>query len=244
MRQFVCVLITIATLTTSTALAASTAGPVNPAPFAATYAISYRGLEVGQLRFELREGEAGTYIYEAHAKPGLLASLAVGELAVERTVMRIDSDGVRPLSWYLDDGKSGDAKDGALVFAWDKKMVTGIMERQNIQLPTEPGLQDRLSIQVAVLTTLLRGQVLNTISMIDHNKIKRYSYRLTGSGRIKTPAGEFATILYESTRPGSSRVSRVWHAPALGYIPVRAEQLRKGTIETVMELVQVERGGG
>lgn len=243
MRRLVCALITITTLTTSTVLAKSTTGTVTPEPFVATYTISYRGFEVGQLRFELRKGEAGTFIYEAHAKPGLLASLAVGELAVERTVMCIDNDGVRPLSWYLDDGKSGDAKDGALVFSWDKKKVTGIMERQSIQLPTEPGLQDRLSIQVAVLTTLLRGQVLGTIAMIDHDKIKRYSYRLTGAGRIKTPAGEFATVLYESTRPGSSRVSRVWHAPALGYIPVRAEQIRKGTIETVMELVQVEQGG-
>jgi hypothetical protein len=198
---------------------------------------------VGRLCFALRTGEAGTFIYETRAKPGLLAGLVVGEQAVERSVMRIDSGGVRPLSWYLDDGKPGDAKDGALAFAWDEKRVTGTIEGRKIQLPAEPGLQDRLSIHVAVLTTLLRGHEPGIVPMVDRNKIKRYSYRRAGAGQIKTPAGEFAAVLYESTRPGSNRVSRVWHAPALGYLPVRVEQLRKGTVETVMELAQVERSG-
>jgi hypothetical protein len=37
-------------------------------------------------------------------------------------------------------------------------------------------------------------------------------------------------------------VSRVWHAAALGQVPVRAEQVRKGKVETVMELIELDRG--
>ncbi len=114
------------------------------------------------------------------------------------------------------------------------------MEGKRIDLPTEPLLQDRLSIQVAVLAALQRSVDPGTIALIDEEQIKHYTYTRAGSGRVKTKAGEFETVLYESTRPGSSRVSRVWHAPELGYLPVRAEQVRKGKVETVMELVRVE----
>jgi hypothetical protein len=214
-----------------------------PSPYAATYAVSYRGLSVGLLHFELRSEGAGRFVYESRPEPGLLARIIVGSGAFERSVLRIDAEGVRPLSWTLDDGKPGGAKDGALEFAWDQGRVSGTVEGERIELPTEPGLQDRLSLQVAVMTALLRGREPGTLPMIDHDRIKRYSYTRAGPGRIKTPAGEFEAVLYQSTRPGSVRLSRVWHVPALGFIPVRAEQLREGKVETVMELVKVERGG-
>ena len=47
-------------------------------------------------------------------------------------------------------------------------------------------------------------------------------------------------MIYESTRDGSSRVSRFWLAPQFDYAPVRAEQIRKGKVETVMTLVSWE----
>lgn len=241
MRQLILALITGTALVASIALATPTAGPVAPVPFTATYTVSYRGFEAGRLTFALRAKEGGTFVYETRAQPGLLAKILVGDQAVERSVMRIDSDGVHPLYWYLNDDKPGNAKDGALDFSWDEQRVTGTLEGQPVQLSTVPGLQDRLSLQIAVLIALLRGHEPGTIAMIDHDKIKRYSYRRTGAAQVKAPAGKFDTVVYESTRPGSSRVSRVWHAPALGYLPVRAEQIRNGKVETVMELVQVER---
>lgn len=215
-----------------------------PAPYTATYSVRYQGMTAGQLHFELRAEEAGRFVYETHATPGLLASLLVSNKAVERSIMRIDADGVRPLSWFLDDGKSGKGNDGALEFAWDEKRVTGTVKGERVDLPTEPGLQDRLSFQVASMTALLRGREPGTIPVLDDDRIKPYSYSRQGAARIKTQAGEFETVLYESTRPRSKRLSRIWHAPTLGYIPVRFERLNRGKVEMVMELVTVERSEG
>lgn len=219
----------------------SPAYAADPAPYSATYAVSYRGLEGGLIRFDLRAEKDGKFIYESHAQPSFLASFFVSDSAVERTVMRIDAEGVHPLSWYTEDGRAGEKRDGELEFAWDGGKVVGIVEGERVELPTEPGLQDRLSVQVAVMTALLRGEEPGTIPMVADDKIKRYTYIRGMSGSIKTRGGEFDTVLYQSTRPGSDRLSRVWYAPALGYIPVRAEQLRKGKLETVVELVRVVR---
>jgi hypothetical protein len=115
------------------------------------------------------------YVYESHAEPSLLARLVVSGQAVERSVMQIDGNGVQPLYWFMDDGKSGHEDDGVLEFTWDKELVTGEVEGTRVELPTEPGLQDRLSIQIEVMTALLRTEEPGTIPMIDEDKIKRYS---------------------------------------------------------------------
>ncbi|MBE0596703.1 MAG: DUF3108 domain-containing protein [Desulfuromonadales bacterium] len=232
-----------ALITVAAMLPAMAAEATTPAPFAATYAVSYRGLNAGELRSTLLSGAPGEYVYETRVSPSPLARFVVSDKALERSVMRIDASGVRPLSWSSEDGKAGGARDGALEFAWNEHRVSGVVEGQWVELPTEPMLQDRLSIQIAVITALLRDDGPDTLALIDDEKIKRYSYTRAGTERIETRAGRFDTVVYESTRPGSSRLSRVWHAPELGYVPVRAEQLRNGKVETVMELIKVRVNG-
>ena len=212
-----------------------------PAPFKATYSVSYRGVNAGQLHVELRQETDGRLTYENRISPGFLASMLVSRKAVERSTMRIDAGGVRPLHWLLDDGKPGQDDDGELQFSWDKQRVRGTVDGKPLDVPIEAGMQDRLSFQIAAMTALLRGQEPGTIPMIDKDRIKAYSYHRQKAEQIRTPGGRFDTVLYESTRPGSSRVSRIWHAPALGYLAVRFERLNKGKVETVMELVSVER---
>lgn len=94
-------------------------------------------------------------------------------------------------------------------------------------------------MQVAVLVALQNEAQPDAINLIDGERIKQYSYELKGEQHVSTDAGSYDTIIYESTREGSSRMKRVYHSPELGYIPVRVEDLRKGRVETVMELVSV-----
>ncbi len=217
---------------------------VFPPAFTASYAASYRGIEAGMLTFSLRAEDNGRFVYETKADPSFLARLVVSRNALERSEMIIDENGVRPLKWTLDDGKSGNQGDGALAFDWDAGRVTGTAEGKSVDLPTQPGLQDRLSIQIDVMTTLLRGGEPGTIPLIDDEKIKLYTYRRTGTEEMDTPLGRIETVIYESAREGSSRLSRFWMAPTLNYIPVRAEQIRKGKVETVMEIRSLERSDG
>ncbi len=211
---------------------AAAAASIAPIPFAATYDVSFRGISAGELHSTLRPEGSGEYVYETRANPRRLARLFVSSRAVERSVMRIDEDGVRPLSWFSDDGRS---ERDVLEFAWNEERVSGTVNGNRVQFPIAPRMQDRLSMQIAVITALLRGEEPGALSMVDE-RLKHYSYTRVGTERIRTSAGEFEAVLYESTRPGSSRLSRFWHAPELGFLPVRAEQLRNGKVETVMEL--------
>jgi Protein of unknown function (DUF3108) len=233
------------TSTVATALLASTAHAAGavPKPFSATYAVSYRGIGAGTITFSFsRDPATGRYIYETHPNPGTLARLFVSKAAVERSVMEIDDVGTRPIDWQLDDGKSSKEDDGELHFDWPRNTVTGVVEGQPVNLTAEPGTQDRSSIQIAVTTALLRGAEPGTIALIDDNRIKRYVYTRKEQATVDTALGKVDTVIYESTREGgSSRTSRFWMAPSLEYLPVRAEQVRKGKVETVMILQKVDR---
>jgi Protein of unknown function (DUF3108) len=214
-----------------------------PQPFVATYSVSYRGVGAGAIKFKFtRDPSTGHYIYETEADPSALARLFVSRAALERSVMEIGPQGVRPLEWHLDDGKSGNAGDGSLTFDWERNTVTGTIEGESVNLATEPGLQDRSSIQIAVTTLLLRGIEPGTVPLIDDNRIKRYTYTRKENATVDSALGKLDTVIYESTREGSSRLSRFWMVPSLEYVPARAEQVRKGKVETVMVLTALERG--
>src|SRR5690606_17235307 len=77
--------------------------PRVPPEFTANYAVSYRGIQAGNLTFALQRAEDGRYIYETKADPSFLARLVVSSNAVERSEMIIDENGVRALEWSLDD---------------------------------------------------------------------------------------------------------------------------------------------
>jgi len=216
-----------------------------PKPFVATYAVTFRGISGGTLRMEFRAnsttGSATQYTLETHANPSALARLFVSHDAVERSVMELTPQGLRPLSWFADDAKSGSSGDGKVQFDWAAQRVTGEAEGKPVSLPTEPGMQDRMSMQVSVMAELMRGKEPGTIVMLNDDNVRHYSYMRTGTEALDTALGRIDTLIYESTRPNSNRLSRMWHAPSLDYLPVRMEQVRKGKVETVMTLVSVER---
>lgn len=211
-------------------------------PYVATYAVSYRGIEAGTISMHLTHDAAtNRYTFETRANPSVLARLVIGRDAVERTIVEPTEDGIRPVQWHLEDGKSGKDGDGDLKFDWDANKVTGEYEGKPVDLPTQPGLQDRLSIQLAVTAALVKGKQPTSVVMVNGDRTREYTYTRGASEQVDTKLGKQDTIIYESTRPNSNRVSKVWHAPGLQFLPVRAEQIRKGKVETVMQLLSLEK---
>ncbi|MFL6576119.1 MAG: DUF3108 domain-containing protein [Povalibacter sp.] len=214
-----------------------------PEPFTATYAVTFRGISGGNLIMQWRhDAQNGHYIFETHANPSTLARLFVSGAAYERTTLETTPEGVRPIQWEVDDGKSGDKNDGKLEFNWSAKTATGTYEGKPVSLQLEPGMVDRQSIQIGVMINLLRGEEPGSVDMVNGDSVRRYTYTRIKTESVTTKLGTFDAVVYESTRPNSSRVSRVWHAAALGFVPVRAEQVRKGKVETVMELIELTKG--
>ena len=114
--------------------------------------------------------------------------------------------------------------------------ATGVAEGNNVNLAIESGVQDPMSVQIAVMQALMLGQTPSRYAMVDKQEIKTYEYRSWGRERITTPIGPLETVIWSSARVGSNRVTKVWYAAELGYLPVRAERRRGDKLEWAMNL--------
>ena len=83
---------------------------------------------------------------------------------------------------------------------------------------------------MTVLATarLRAGSEPGEIAMIEKDVIKHYRHTLLRREKLMTALGELDTVVYRSTRDGSSRETLTWHATALGFAVVQAQQLVKG----------------
>lgn len=211
-------------------------------PYVATYAAEFRGIAGGALRMELRKDAAsGHYEFETRPRPTALASFFVSRDAFDRTTLEVTAAGLRPLAWEADDARSGVKNDGKLQFNWQEHSVSGTFEGKPVSLPLAPGTMTLQAIQLVAMAKMLRGQEPGPIDVVNGNKLQQYSYKRVRAETVDTRLGKLETIVYESARQDSSRAQLIWHAPALGHVPVRAEQVRKGKVETVLTLVALER---
>jgi hypothetical protein len=103
-------------------------------------------------------------------------------------------------------------------------------------------VQDSLSVQVALMCALAAGQSPKSFQLIDKDEVKEYQYTHERDEKLDTPVGKLDTVVYTSQKKGSKRLTRLWIAPSLGFLPVRAEQVNKGKRELQLQLKAVERG--
>jgi len=233
----------VAALVGLAAATAAASGPAKePQPYVARYQASYRGISGGQIENGLRRGaKPGEWLYETRAYPNLLGRVAVSPQARERGTMRISSDGVRPLSFAFDDGSDNLAKDVRFTFDWSEGRVRGEAQGEPFDLPLKPGTHDTASVQAAMIVELLAGREPQGFTILMGSKLREYRYWSEGRATVATPLGEFETVVWANRRDGSDRITRVWHAPALGFVPVQAVQYRKGKAETQLKIVSFER---
>jgi hypothetical protein len=204
--------------------------------------VTYRGISGGQIESSLSHGSVpGQWLYETRAFPNLLGRVAVSPQARERSVMQVTPSGVRPLTYDFNDGSDSSQKDVRFKFDWTARRVRGEAEGKAFDLEVQPGTQDTASVQAAMIIELLAGRSPAAFPILTGSKLREYRYWPEGRATVTTPLGQFETVVWANQRDGSTRVTKVWHAPALGYVPVQAIQYRKGQAETKMTLVALTR---
>jgi hypothetical protein len=204
-------------------------------PFEASYTWIWHGAAIAVSTLKLERGQDDTWIYSSNSEPRGLGNLYPMRPKL-RSVLRVTDQGVQPLSYHATDGTSANQRGADVTFDWDAGQARGTYEGVKVDMALKSGLQDDLSIQIALLYALRQGHAPANLSMIDKNSIRDYSYQREGSETITTRLGRIETVIYASHHEGSPRVTRFWCAPARGYVPVRVEQKRLDSVEWTMEI--------
>lgn len=212
-----------------------------PTPFQATYSVQWKGFNAGTSKLELRRTGTDTWLYDSRNLARGVFRIAIPDTVTQTSELRFANGHTQPLKFRGDDGGEATNRDVSLDFDWQQGRVRGTAENRPVDLALQPGLQDPMSIQIAQMHAAATGQVPARMHSIDKDAVKEYEFTRVGPERLKTALGELDTVIFESRRPGSSRVIRLWMAPSLGYLPVRAERRKGEKLEFAMAIRALER---
>jgi hypothetical protein len=214
------------------------ADPIDLKPFRATYSAEWKGMTAASATVELKSAGPDTYTYSSVNTARGVFRMAFPDALTQISTFRISDGRVVPSTFEGMDEKDRPIK---LNFDWENKRVTGVAKEKPVDLALPDGTQDAMSLQIASLRNLASGALKGTVWMIDANKLKEYELQMDGNARIETALGELDTVIYSSKRANSDRLTRTWVAPALGYLPVKAQSIRGKKAEVTLLIQSVDR---
>jgi Protein of unknown function (DUF3108) len=211
-------------------------------PFNARYVVQWKAFNVGTSDFELthQPGE-GIYSYVSRSNARGIFRIAFSEEITQESTFALIDGHIQPIKYRADDGSASSAKKISLDFDWPRLLVTGTSEDQPVHLVLKAGTQDVMSVQIELMLDLLAGRLPKVFWVVDNNEVKDFLYSNEGTVKIATALGELQAVILASQRPGADRITRMWFAPALAFVPVKAERTRKGKLEFAMQIKSLKR---
>lgn len=215
-------------LVTATLLVPQALADPSLTPHVAEYKVKISMLG-GQLKTQLKVTERG-YIATHVIKPtGMSRIISRGTIS-ETSEFYATSDGVRPRVYSSIDTISRDKKKVSVLFDWDTGEARGMVDGEEVLSIMDGLAYDRVSIQYELMHDLLNKSPGQNYTMFEIDRLRHVNVRNIGARKIKVPAGNFEVIGIQHQAEGSKRVTTLWCAEELDYLPVIIEQHRKGKL--------------
>ena len=210
-----------------------------PVPFVATYQVAWHGITAGESTLTLAIPAPGTFSYSSNIKAHGIFRLVFPDALIQSSTFTLADGHVVPLR-YQESGQARDhSEDVDLTFDRTTGRVHGSAQTHAVDQPLDAGIQDPMSVQIELMRQLQAGLTPTHFMLFDKDQAKEYWYTRERSEVLKTPLGALDTVVYRSDRPGSDRVTRLWLAPTLNYMPLRAARSRNGSVDLSMRITGI-----
>ncbi|MDH3364241.1 MAG: DUF3108 domain-containing protein [Gammaproteobacteria bacterium] len=197
-------------------------------PHTAEYGIKI-SIVGGRLSTELKATDSG-YTARHHVEPtGMSKILAHGDIT-EVSEFAVGDEGVYPMAYQTNDTIDKDDPRADIRFDWNTYQVSGTVNDEEFQFTLDRLRQDRVSIQYALMHDLQNNELSERYELFEADKLKTLNVRSVGTKQVKVPAGTFTVVGIQHQAENSSRVTTLWCAEELDYLPVVIEQHRKGKL--------------
>ena len=211
-----------------------------PERFDATYVLSAQGIDIGETRWTLRPHTGGRYVYESSSEAIGIARLLRDERIHERSEWRLaEGGGVQPLHYSY--RRSGGKRDRVVdvEFDWSGGQVRNTLNGHSWSMSLESGMLDKLVYLLELMHDLSGSFQQARYAVADGGKVKTYVMTRVGEARVDTVMGSLDTVIVERRREGDERVTRIWCAPRLRFLPVKVEHLERGeTVQLSLKRLQ------
>jgi hypothetical protein len=210
-----------------------------PEPFVAIYQVAWHGITAGDSTLTLVAQTPGTFSYSSNIKAHGIFRLVFPDALIQDSTFTLANGHVIPLH-YQESGLARDHSDVVdLNFDRGSGRVHGTANTHPVDQPLDAGIQDPMSVQIELMLQLQAGLAPTHFKLFDKDEAKEYFYTRERTEVLQTPLGALETVVYRSDRPGSDRVTRLWLAPSLNYMPLQANRSRKGSVDLSMRITSV-----
>lgn len=211
-------------------------------PFQARYEVYGSGLPVGEALMTLDAVGANGYTLRFEVRPHPLVALLASQRIEEQASGEIHQEQVRPLHYQrrMETGKG--TQQTQLRFDWPAEQIAAQTDAGSATLPLAPGVTDPLSLNLAVMQDLQRGQLPDQYALVDGLEPRVYHIRNEGEETLNTALGALRTVRVSQTRPDGKRATTFWFAVEQQYLPVRIARQKKGREDLRLEIRSLERG--
>ena len=130
-------------------------------------------------------------------------------------------------------------------FNWQQMLEDGRYKKESWQLKLDPEIQDRQTSLLSLrLDLLLQGKTEQSQQNFSYpvsykGKISDDVFQLITEETLKTPAGTFQTLKYEKTHKNRKRITYLWLAKELNYLPIRIQRIKDGEEQADMLLKSI-----
>ena len=190
-------------------------------PFSVSYTADWKQLPMsGSAERSLAKNGDGTWTLN------FKASMMIASLNEEST-LTLDKDTLLPQSYHFERGGLGKAKKADLDFDWTNKMVTGTDRGDAVKIPLNRGMVDKSTYQLALQHDVAAGKKSMSYQVVDDGEVDTYDFRVLGSEKVETKAGQIDAIKVERVRDPtqSKRITVLWFAKDWDYLLVRLQQV-------------------
>ncbi len=229
-RRFNRILAVIALAALNVSAAAQTA----LAPHQAEYRVRISVLG-GRLDTQLAATDDGYIATHTIQATGMSRMLASGQIEEKAYFARMP-DGVRPVTFETSDTLTRDKTRASVQFDWESRQATGTVNDETFHAAMDDLAFDRVSIQYELMSDLLNDKPASEYVLFDIDELKTVQVRNIGRKTVSVPAGEYEAIGVQHQVVGSKRVTTMWCAAELDFLPVIIEQHRKGKLRMRAEL--------
>jgi hypothetical protein len=189
-------------------------------PFTASYAADMKNIPVnGEAVHSLQQNSDGTWDLKFQA------SMFVARLT-EQSTLALENEQVVPLNYHYQRKGLGHSRETTQTFDWTTGEVRGVHKKDAFTLPTQPGLLDKTTYQLALQRDLMAGKTEMSYMVVDGDDVEKYDFRVTGEQRVTTRNGQFDSVEVERIRePDAKRETTLWFAKDWNYLLVRLSQI-------------------
>ena len=209
-------------------------------PHEANYKVKVRGV-TGELKTSVKLTKDNSFLIKNELKTtGLIGAFLKGTV-IETADFKIDNTYIKPHKYSSLDTLSSKNKELKLDFNWQEKILYVQENQLTSSFPLGLNIYDRVTLKYAIMSDLKNGRKTKLYRLHEGDKIKDIQAKILPEKVINVPTGTYNVIGIQNQASGSSKMSILWCATDLDYLPVLIQQYRNDKLWMNAELIHYSK---